>query len=528
MDIKKYKEKIVKLSEKGYSIDEIKEIIQNEISSIPQDRLKIIILSDFYKFVIWLDERDENKENRPPLIPHGNSLYKNICNSLQDNDQYMIIALPRKFRKSYLIRIYIVWKLLNNPNLNIILVSETSAKSIDSLDKIRKLLTTNEKILKLFGDNLLYYKDNNEKKLTLSSRKTTKGGYNVEIFGINNAITGSRSDIVIFDDVIGEMFKEATLQAKKKDISRFYSVFPTLETYSKVIYIGTRWCKGDLIDILMERDDDNEWKTYIESVFDDNGNIKHPEIMNKEEIEKQKRMLPPVFFSAQYENRIIAEENQIFKIDEYKRYTEIEENLSKGIIGVDLSLGEGGDQNALVVIGIGNTGKIYVIDAFNSSNVLLDQFYDVIKRFYTKYNDIVKDVVIEGISGFKYACDKFKERNRDNNDGIPFRVIKSQSKSKNTRIQTALEPFLRTERLILPSEAVLRKKINGNYINKSLRDLIEELTFFDIENKQNKDDLIDALALTIDEIKRVERKSTTTAVYDEIKRHNKKKARYSY
>lgn len=526
MPLDKYK--IVKLSEQGYSIEEIKNIIQSEVSFIEQDELKSIILSSFYKFVIWLDERDENKEYRPPLIPHGNKLYKDICNSLQDSDQYMIIALPRKFRKSYLIRIYIVWKLLNNPNLNIILVSETSSKSIDSLDKIRKLLTKNEKIVKLFGDDLLYYKDNNEKKLTLNSRKTTKGGYNVEIFGINNAITGSRSDIVIFDDVIGEMFKEATIQAKNKDISRFYSVFPTLEAYSKVIYIGTRWCKGDLIDLLIEKDEDTEWKTYIESVFDDNGDVKHPEIMNKEEIEKQRRMLPPVFFSAQYENRIIAEENQIFKIDEYKRYTEIEEKLNTGIIGVDLSLGEGGDQNALVVVGYGNKGKIYVVDAFSSNNILLDKFYDVIRSFYMKYSDIVKDVLIEGISGFKYACDKFKERNRNNNDGIPFRIIKSQSKSKNTRIQTALEPFLRTGRLVLPSETVLREKINGNYINKSLRSLLEELTFFDIENRQNKDDLIDALALTIDEIKRVERKRKTSFVYDEIKRKNRKKERYSY
>ena len=533
-----YKDKIDELKQQGYNTKQILKIIKEEYRSKakettdkrPKSLIQKELLEDFWLFVIWLDERDENKPTRPPLIPTKSQLYKDICRCLTQDSKRMIIALPRKFRKSYLIKAYIIWYLLNHPNHNINLISETLNLSTDSLISIKSILSYNKHVVNLFGAELLASIGNNERKLTLRLRNTHKSGFNVYCWGMSNAITGKRSDIVIFDDIIGETFKDSTEHTKQKTINKFYSVFPTLETYSKVIYIGTRWCRGDLIEIIQDKDNLNEWSVFIESVYDENRNPKFPEVMDKEEIELQKRTLPPAFFAAQYENKIVAEENQIFKVDEYLRYDTLNfDDIKYMIMGVDLSLGKGGDKNALVIIGINDKSRVFVIDAFGNNQILLDKFYEKIREYYNKYKSKIKIVIVEAIGGFQDRYDRFKERNRNFSHGIPFDAVKGQSTSKNARLEFILEPAFRSEKLLLPSDLIVKQVINNNYINKGLLDLIEELRFFDIKNQNsNIDDMIDALALAVEKLNEYEDTLSYSPRFTSVNTNNSKKKKYGY
>lgn len=527
-----YKDKIDELKAKNYTNKEILRIIKkihrsktrSHKNTMSREELKQELLNDFWLFVLHIDIQKNDKS----LVP-DDSLYKEVCDKISQLDKYTLILMPRRHLKTLLVSLFLIWYILRYPNNAVTLVCETRDKAKAVMRGVKSIIINNKNFTKVFGVDLLAHTDNDKYKLTLKDRVSTAKEVNLQAFSIEQPLQSIRADLMLWEDVVGMKFidSEATRNQVFKSWEHSDSI---LESGSKVIVTGTRYTATDLYNFILEQNEKlDEWNTSIYGIYKEDGSVLCPYVMSEEEVQKKKLKHTPQFFAAQYENRVIAQENQIFKVDEYLKYDSLNfDDIRYMIMGVDLSLGKGGDKSAIVIVGVNNKGRMLVIDAFSSNEILLDKFYDKIREYYNKYKDKLKTVVVEAISAFQYAFDEFVDRNRNNVHGIPFESVKSYSESKNTRIQIILEPALRSSKLMLPNALITNQIVNNYYIHKGLRDLIEELRFFDIKIKNNADDFIDALALAVDRIDEYENTLNYKPRSSFGKSNSSRKKKYDY
>jgi predicted nucleic acid-binding protein len=522
-----YKDKIDELKQQGYSNNDILSIVKRihySKNKMDRQKLKKALLKDFWLFVRYVDVRKNGKS----LVP-DEPLYKEFCDKLSRLDKYTLILLPRRHLKTLIVSLFLIWYILNFVDNAVTLVCETRDKAKALMRGIRSIMINNERFKEVFGIDLLARTDNDKYKLTLKHRVSTAKEVNIQAFSIEQPLQSIRADLMLWEDVIGMKFidSEATRDHVFKSWEHSDSI---LESGSKIIVTGTRYTAKDLYNFILEENKKtNEWNTTIYGIYKEDGSVLCPYVMSEEEVQKKKLKHTPQFFAAQYENRVIAEENQVFKVDEYLRYDILNlDDINYIVIGVDLSLGKGGDKNAIAIMGVGKNGRMFVIDAFGSNQVLLDKFYLKIKEYYNKYSSKIKTVVIEAISAFQYAYDSYRDRNRINADGIPFESVKAHSESKNTRLQMILEPAFRSDKLLLPNDPIIKKIVNNYYVNKGLMDLEEELRFFDIKNKNNNDDMIDALALAVAKVYEIENIMSYNPKFHTLDTKKSRKEKYKY
>src|SRR3990167_10503107 len=63
-----------------------------------------------------------------------------------------LILMPRgSFKSTYVTQGYVLWKIINNPNIRILISSETQRNAIRFVDEIKTQLETNPRLRGLYG-----------------------------------------------------------------------------------------------------------------------------------------------------------------------------------------------------------------------------------------------------------------------------------------------------------------------------------------------------------------------------------------
>ncbi len=408
---------------------------------------------------------------------------------MQNEEANSLIVLPRRFGKTLLATIFIVWFCLKYPDRNVLLVTDVLYKAKGILKSAKSILRDNKNIRALFGSNLLSDKGNDAIKMTLSKRESSKKEPNVLAYSMLQTPQSLRADLVIFEDVISHNYKTSP-QIKQKTDRNFEAVIPILEKDAKVIYIGTRFHPDDLPAQIKESNISNRnWELIEESAEDENGKSAYPNIISDKELVRLKNTLSMSFYSSQYLNKPISRDEALFKMETYSYYLTIPEKsrFISVIAGVDLaySTAKGADSRAIVIIGITDNGYTYLIDAYDSIEKVED-FYYRIKALCKKWH--VDRVFVEVNGGFKLVYDGFVKKSNEDGSHLPFAEVLNKE-NKALRIELTLIPLLKTGQLRLP-----KKELYDD--NASLKKLIEvEMTFFNPVSRTNRDDLLDALEI---------------------------------
>lgn len=394
-----------------------------------------------------------------------------------------LILIPRGHLKSTFITIAgTIQRLAKNPNERILIVNAVWDTARQFLKEIKGKVETD-----LFKNTFGVWESPqwNMDEITVATRTKVFKEPSVATAGLEKSITGQHFDTIICDDLVA---KENTTTAEQiqKVIQYFESLFPILEPGGEVIVIGTRWDDNDLYGHIMKKM--GHLFDVVVKRLEVNGNFIFPEKFNNDVVATLKASMRPSFFSSQYYNDPIADEDQVFKPEHFRHWTLhkkeadsrgfklLPDNLSK-FTTVDLAVSEkhDADETAIVTCGWDADNNVYVLDVKHGrfgTNEKVDQIYLAFQQ-YAPYQ-----VGIEKVSAQKFFIDLLRWVQLNGREALPIAEVDSGGKRKEDRIMM-LEPLFRQGKIFLP---------------QNCHALETQLLKFSFKGTKGHDDIIDALA----------------------------------
>lgn len=232
---------------------------------------------------------------------------------------------PRETYKSTVLNVSaIVWLIIRNPNISIILVSKILDNAEKFLREIKKHLESNEKLIALYGD---YKGDNWTTKMIIVSNRDQLGikEPTVQAVGSKTSLTSAHYDVGIFDDLVdGDDRVSAAAREATANLNK--DLTDIIKRNGFLAYIGTRWHPNDLYHDIINNVIPNtkhlksaRWIKDIRSCFNADGSTRF-KVLPMEILEYKKVKKGSIVFAANYENKPLASETQLFSeetIDEF-------------------------------------------------------------------------------------------------------------------------------------------------------------------------------------------------------------------
>jgi len=140
-----------------------------------------------------------------------------------------------------------VFELGRDPNIRVKLIAQNDARAKERLFEIRQHLANNPMIRIVFPDlKLNPAAEESKSKLTVF-RPSRSRDASIEAIGVMSAATGSRADLLIFDDVVD--IKNSILQPQLREAVKQKVLgewIPTLESDGRIWVINTPWSVTDV------------------------------------------------------------------------------------------------------------------------------------------------------------------------------------------------------------------------------------------------------------------------------------------
>lgn len=210
-----------------------------------------------------------------------------------------------------------------NPSLRILIVCNSDENARKRVGSIKRYIEADEDCKAVFPD----LKPKRGGRWTEHAIDVEGKGAGIEpsleAAGVNTSGTGSRKDVIIFDDVIDE--DDANSEAVRTHrITQFEQVwFPRLEPNGFAIFICTAWHVQDLRAKLLTNP---EWSSLVQSVTDDFTHIEQvvdnserrllplwAERWNRELLLARRRAIGVRAFARGYQQRAYSDEDKFFK-----------------------------------------------------------------------------------------------------------------------------------------------------------------------------------------------------------------------
>jgi predicted phage terminase large subunit-like protein len=454
-----------------------------------------ILSSTFYFSKIILD-RD--------LLTEEEHLY--LCNFL-DNDipgqdkAFKLVLMPRLTFKSTIVSFaYLIKRIIQNPDIRILIASENYSTALDYLQKIKKEFEVNEKIRNFYG-NFVAKHGWTDESITVAKRKINEKEPTIMCAGVEKTVTGYHYDLICGDDLVSK--NNVTTADQIKKVIDFYKDFNNLLDRTKekpeILICGTRWHFSDLYQHIQDNEKE-DFSILNVGAYKEDGSLRFPSILTKEELERLRRSQGSYLFSCNYLNSPVDEENAKFRKDWIRYYsfslggklvpklTEKEERSHKEehrdyyhlkdcriYIHLDPATSDRktGDYTGIIVSAISPEDFIYVIEA-KREKINLTQIIKKLFDLYKKYNP--KKILLE--TQATQAMIKFPlfEEQKIRRVYLPIEWISHSWKiRKEDRI----------------AELVPRFEFGTIFIKPDMGDLEDELIRFPVGQH---DDLIDSLS----------------------------------
>lgn len=284
----------------------------------------------------------------------------------------MLILEPRGSFKSSVVTIgYALWRVVQDPNIRILIDSEEFGKSKAFMRETKNHIEGNDLFRECYGE--------------LDARKNidiwTEALYNVaprtsgakeptfSAAGIDVTKVGMHYDVIIADDLVSDK-NVTTREQIEKVIQHYKLLLSLLEPDGQLIIIGTRWDYGDLYGWLLERDEERvrkgkkpRWKKLIRSAINDDGSLLFPEVLTRNFLDAQLEEQGSYIFSCQYLNHPAGVEGAAFKPEWVKWTPELPKVALTFHVILDPSVGQkdDSDYSALIPVAADPLNNWYVL-----------------------------------------------------------------------------------------------------------------------------------------------------------------------
>lgn len=323
--------------------------------------------------------------------------HENILNHVERVGVSLDLA-PRGSGKSRIVTVgYAAWRALRDPNIRILIVSDTDDHAVRFLGTIKSALKHHPLVKQHFGD--LTGDKWTDHQIEVKGRTRILTEATITAHGAySGAVTSGHYDIIICDDLVN--FENARTEGGRQRMLEWFkqTLLPTLIPGGELHVIGTRYHFLDLYQTMI---DELGYDCQIQQAIrcDDGGNEhsiwesymplhdRQDPITGKvtDGLVTIKQNLGDVIFNLQYQNDAeLMKKGSIFQYDWFRWYTmETREDGKLWIIrddkqaidvstllifaGVDPSIGEGdqSDYFAVCVIGMDRIShEIYVLDIY--------------------------------------------------------------------------------------------------------------------------------------------------------------------
>jgi predicted phage terminase large subunit-like protein len=443
------------------------------------------------------------------ILSHHTSLsfgehHKDLFNILEDESEKrpIVVVLPRGHSKSTVANlIYVLHRICYNKERFIVIVSESYSQSVMFLEALKDELEYNAKLREMFGNLMRKEKWSEGEIETSNNIKVMAKGSGQRLRGLK--YQNSRPTCIILDDFESE--ENTSTEVLREKLNRWIegTIYPSLAKDGKIIFIGTIVHQASYLNKIRYMTDQfrvNDSKFWdIEGA---NGKPIWPARWSADEIKALRKRYDEMgyidVFYREYKNIPISPENRLFKPDDIVYYDgglKITDSGDPAIqltnydgvptgeaipvnlyAGLDPAMGkEKGDYTAIIVVGVGTDGNIYVIDRIRDKITPMDTIEKVfmLKKKYPK----LRRIAIETVA-YQEALAQFI-RQESLSRGISIPII--QVRPRHSKVEkfadriTGLEPLFRQHRI---------------RIHRQFQDLVSELVDFP---KGSSDDLLDAL-----------------------------------
>ena len=224
--------------------------------------------------------------------------HREWCKQLEDNDR-LIVFSPRETGKSFIFSVaYTLWRLGTDSNLRIAVISSASHQSKRILSTIKQYIMVDPDLrhvfpkLKPMMDEI---NTNKPKKWTVDSmlvdRPLASKDVSVVSYGIGSkSILGSRFDLVLLDDVLGQ--HNTSTQSEIDKVIEWYTntLEKCLVETGQIVCVGTAWKSNDLMHYLEKK---TGWKCFKysfdkEDIEDNYRWVEWPERHSRKKLDDEK------------------------------------------------------------------------------------------------------------------------------------------------------------------------------------------------------------------------------------------------
>ena len=164
------------------------------------------------------------------------------------HDRKMIVEPRGSLKTSIAITGYCIWRLLNNPNLRILIMSEVYVNSKNLVREIKAIMES-KNFVELYGS----WKGPQwgEAEITIKPRTKVYKEASITAGGIGTSKVGQHFDIILLDDINGS--KNSDTPEKCAKVHEFYRYLASiLEPNGEMMIVGTRYSQADCIGRILE------------------------------------------------------------------------------------------------------------------------------------------------------------------------------------------------------------------------------------------------------------------------------------
>lgn len=325
------------------------------------------------------------------------------CGKKLEKQKWHLALAPRGVGKSTILTVgKTILRILQNPNIRILIASKTDENSVGFLNEIKQKLES-KKLTDIFGPQKGTIWNTGE--ITVGPRTSTAKEFTVHTVGIGGALASKHFDLILADDLVDEENSKTEAQ-RAKIVTWFFKILdPTLEPHGEMSVIGTRYHPDDLYGYLIDRMFTVRKKGKVKKKY----YIRIPALIKKNKFRagcptheryisiwpekftvkfllKKRSSQGTIIFNSQMQNDVEAMKGKIFKVDWFQWYKPEEINIKELRIfqGVDLAIKQkdNADKFAHVTIGVHpKTLNVYVLSYYNQVTHYTKQKQLILNRF---------------------------------------------------------------------------------------------------------------------------------------------------
>lgn len=371
------------------------------------------------------------------------------CDELDQRHSRSLWLEPRHTYKSTVFtKSYPIWRLLENPNLRILIVNATAENAEAFLSEIVGHLLRNERFLELYQDLFDTYpldaRAAKTKSFILNTRTQNFSEPSIGTVGALGNLVSAHYDLIIVDDLCNIDDRESpSIREKKK--RWFKDLVSVLSPDGELVIVGTHWHFDDVYSYIINKlnpqlPDESKYLIHRDSCYLDDGvTPRFPNILSAKKLADIKIEKGMLSFACQYLNRPIPTEHQIFKLEAMFKISKSEINIeqTEAYGFCDPSLGVSDYSAVITLLKYNNSWVVFHCDLSRSPpSKTIDKIIELHSFFNYEAFGIEANSLGKAKSDTDYCNFELvlRERQAHANVTVPYKLI-WHTAPKRARIQ---------------------------------------------------------------------------------------------